>query len=119
MKIRNDFVTNSSSSSYIIAYKEGYDEIDELLNRENYCETTSADRFHNMAELDDYLNEHWSTFRDLFDGCKYSGDDISKMIQDGYSIAIKEVGYADEDIVDEMSCIEKRNNNLIILNCVN
>ena len=107
MKTREDFVTNSSSSSFIIAFNQADKniyEIIEILEKASHSDTYPADYC--------YCDEDFDTF--FFD--LYGYDSIEEMIEDSYeeilinygnfhdmhdsglTIAYKDVGYSDEPV---------------------
>lgn len=58
MKIRNDFVTNSSSSSFIISLKDDSTHLKKYINKHNDDEYSGCYKLTNKEALFDYLIAH-------------------------------------------------------------
>ena len=122
MKIRQGFVTNSSSSSYIIAIRGGLEGLDKLVDVDNpvwkefiingitqlmksgsdYCETSGADKMTD-SDINDYYDEGSSMHRKL-----------TKLRNDGFVIYNKH--FDNNDCGGEtLKKIFKDKNNFVII----
>lgn len=135
MKVRNDFVTNSSSSSYIIAYKDVHsgsdmpiDRLNEmaqaLLDNTDHYETECAEYFHSVKEIEDYFSDRYcdnTTIDDLLEcwdnnQARYTREDVEKFFEDGYVIAVKDVSYHDELVRKMIDLLNETNDYFVLIN---
>lgn len=134
LKIRTSFVTNSSSSSFIVAYKP-LSEIDEDTIKKypflkNYNDmiksillfetewTSKGYICEAKDEVDDYLLDEY--YCDSIEELKEEiGDEfyteIIKYVNDGYNILFKSVEYQDDCFIDIIKGLNKDNDNFVIL----
>lgn len=140
MKVRSDFVTNSSSSSFVIAFKEttidedtlaeypflnSISEIPKLIFEAEDDETTVAKVFTNKEELDKYIVDEygWGKYNTLekileAESGSYMADQYNACIEylnKGYSCAIKRISYYDGALVDIMRKFAEGNDNFVIV----
>jgi len=99
MKIRNGFVSNSSSSSFIILFPDGFDPIHDSVINKNIDEyiklnpTIWMERYYRYVELTkDKINKFLNDF--LRDGADYESDtvEILSNILGEYAVKIVESG---------------------------
>ena len=132
MKIRNDFVTNSSSSSYIIAFNndeahqadKAYKRmIDALNDCENYDETNKGEIIIGKEAWDGYFLRHYGWGQDsieklLEDEGDYLSDmynSVSKKVSQGFAILVKSIDYGDEGLSNFITLLGDNNDDFIIL----
>lgn len=140
MKIRLDYVTNSSSSSYIIAFKNGYDFDEETLKKYPFLRHYNGE----IERILHYLSKsEWSdteldfeinTEEDLDNFCKdrycWNGENFedwlkTKEAQDyflmknyldkGYSILEFDIDYSDDYLNEEINNLTNSNDGRAIL----
>lgn len=142
MKVRQDFVTNSSSSSYIIAYQRtpNYDEetlkkypalscfnrlVDMVLTASSdYNETNKGKKITNKDELDDYFVKQYGwtgqTLDDIFSEdkwCKEQYDKCLSAIQYGYVVIFKSIDHCDNTISNLIEELSDSKVGVKIINC--
>jgi hypothetical protein len=142
MKIRNDFVTNSSSSCFVIAYRRipridqdvlkrypwliGYFELVEraLLTAGDYSNTDEGRVIRSKEEYDKYFIDYygWGDAKTIEDVINHDDEGLYEhyqtvvsYLEKGYNILFKDIDYSDEIYTKILMAMAKDNDEFIII----
>ena len=138
MKFRSDFVTNSSSSIYVIAYSKTPQIDEETLKRYPFMkayqkvidsiiscdggETDEADVINTKEEYDKYFVDRYGwrndTIEDIIKEDSYLKgmyEKVTEYFEKGYAIFCKNIDHNDEGLESLIDAIAKGNEDFVIL----
>lgn len=138
MKCRSSFVTNSSSSSFIIAYRNmpEFDEetlnkypflkkygclIEKVLMSEGYNETNKGTIYSTKEEVEEYILDCYGwkkqTLEDVLREDEYAKEEYDLMMEylnKGYNVLQKSIDYCDDALVNVIEQLDDGENVIIV-----
>lgn len=134
MKVRQDFVTNSSSSSYMLAYKPNYEGGNEALQKalekmmyivlsagDEWGDTSAGEFFCHKTDFDDFLKEEYGwagdTIEEIVD-CEFSStlyQECMDALEAGGCIITKKIGYGDGALYQILNSLVEADIGLTVL----
>lgn len=116
MKYRRDFVTNSSSSSFLFAFKKRESDtifsvlLDILINADGCCETGTADVFENRDSVDACLFEPWCVHL-----IEQNAETVCALADQGFCIAVKDIDYSDDSTRNLVKAMDENFDDFVLI----
>ena len=130
MKYRVEFVTNSSSSNYVVAYRPAesgtnknlsLEVIQIILDSDGSYDTQAAEYFNTKEELDKYIMDRYKSICDTLEEAieiselEYLYSTAIEYLRQGYTIATKDIGYGDRAMEKIIFKLAENNDDFIII----
>ena len=125
MKVRADFVTNSSSSSFVIAYRPTKSKLHNrivqmIIDSDSYCDTRVANVVKDKQSLDkQFIAWYGSSNNNIHNILKRDAEIREEYnrcldrLNEGYQIICKSIGYGDSTLQDLIRLLSENNKNFI------
>ena len=125
MKVRADFVTNSSSSSFVIAYRPTKSKLHNrivqmIIDSDSYCDTRAANVVKDKQSLDKQFISWYGSSNDNIHNILKRDAEIREeynrcldRLNEGYQIICKSIGYGDSTLQDLIRLLSENNKNFI------
>lgn len=125
MKVRTDFVTNSSSSSFVIAYRPTKSKLHNrivqmIIDSDSYCDTKAANVVKDKQSLDKQFIAWYGSSNDNIHNILKRDAEIREeynrcldRLNEGYQIICKSIGYGDSILQDLIRLLSENNKNFI------
>lgn len=125
MKVRTDFVTNSSSSSFVIAYRPTKSKLHNrivqmIIDSDSYCDTRAANVVKDKKSLDKQFIAWYGSSNDNIHNILKRDAEIREeynrcidRLNEGYQIICKSIGYGDSTLQDLIRLLSENNKNFI------
>ena len=114
MKIRTGFVTNSSSSSFVISYNENNNLVTSILDVTG-AETWKIERIY---DINDFLDEYcYDSLEKALDNEDEGGlfHTVKNALEQGKTVCLKDIGYSADEYIKVLKILENQFDDFEIL----